>query len=94
MARPPAKISKDPGAADPADATLLKEYGFTDFESATYARDDGRKLTLKAARFADATGAYGAFTYYRAPVMQNQEIGDQGRFAESTRTFFSRKHSG
>src|SRR5690242_4040791 len=46
---PPPKISKDPGAADPTDAPLLKEYGFTDFEGASYTRDDGRKLTIKAA---------------------------------------------
>jgi hypothetical protein len=58
------KMSNDPAVADPANTALLKEYGFTDFESAVYAREDGRKLTLKAARFADATGSYGAFTYY------------------------------
>src|SRR6266404_5301031 len=70
--------SKDPGAADPANAALLKEYGFTDFEGATYIRDDGRKLTIKAARFADASGAYGSFTFYKIPQMQKEEIGDQG----------------
>src|SRR5690348_15894974 len=63
------KASKDPIAADSANAALLKEYGFTDFESATYTRDDGRKLNLKAARFGDASGAYGAFTYYKMPQM-------------------------
>ena len=70
--------SKDPAAADPVNAALLKEYGFSDFESATYARDDGRKLTLKAARFGDASGAYGAFTYYKMPQMLTEKIGDQG----------------
>ena len=70
--------SKDPGAADPPNAALLKEYGFTDFEGATYIRDDGRKLTIKAARFADASGAYGSFTFYKIPQMQKEEIGDQG----------------
>ncbi len=72
------KQSTDPAAADPTNASLLKEYGFTDFESATYTRDDGRTVAIKAARFADATGAYGAFTYYRAPEMLQQEIGSQG----------------
>jgi hypothetical protein len=71
------KTSQDPAVADPANATLLKEYGFTDFESATYSRDDGRKLTLKAARFADATGSYGAFTYYKLPQMLKETIPDQ-----------------
>jgi len=71
------RLSTDPAVADPANAALIKEYGFTDFASATYARDDGRKLALKAARFADASGAYGAFTYYKAPEMLVEKIGDQ-----------------
>ncbi len=82
------RASADPAAADPVNATLLKEYGFTDFESATYTRDDGRKLTLKAARFEDATGAYGAFTYYRVPDMQNQEIGTKGASLNQRVLFF------
>ena len=72
------KKSKDALAADPVNAALLKEYGFTDFESASYTRDDGRKLTIKAARFADASGAYGAFTYYKMPQMLTEKIGDLG----------------
>lgn len=72
------KASKDPVAADSANAALLKEYGFTDFESATYTRDDGRKLNLKAARFGDTSGAYGAFTYYKMPQMLKETIPDQG----------------
>ena len=74
----PARASADPAVADPVNAALLKEYGFTDFEAATYTRDDGRKLTLKAARFQDASGAYGAFTYYRMPDMQDEKIGTKG----------------
>ncbi len=85
---PPAKLSKDPGAADPTDADLLKEYGFTDFEGATYTRDDGRKLTIKAARFEDASGAYGAFTFYKTPEMLTQEIGDQGCALNNRVVFF------
>lgn len=69
--------SKDPGVADPVNAAVLKEYGFTDFESATYTRDDGRKVMLKAAKFQDASGAYGAFTYYKLPQMLVEKIGDQ-----------------
>lgn len=71
------RVSADPAAADPTNPAVLKEYGFTDFSSATYTRDDGRKLTLHAARFADASGAYGAFTYYKQPEMLNEKIGDQ-----------------
>jgi len=69
--------STDPAVADPANASLLKEYGFSDFASATYARDTGEKLTVRAARFQDASGAYGAFTFYKSPQMLNEKIGDQ-----------------
>jgi hypothetical protein len=72
-----ADTSGDPTVADPANAAVLKEYGFSDLESATYIRDNGRKLTLKAARFADTSGAYGAFTFYKTPPMLMEKIGDQ-----------------
>lgn len=71
------KTSKDPAAADPVNAPSLKEYGFLDFASGTYTRDDGRKLTIRAARFQDTSGAYGAFTFYKQPEMLNEKIGDQ-----------------
>jgi uncharacterized protein DUF6599 len=74
----PAETSKDPSVADSVNAGLLKEFGFTDFERAVYARDDGRKLTIKAARFQDATGAYGALAFYRTAEMETQDIGDRG----------------
>src|SRR5207245_6535622 len=83
-----APTSKDPATADPVNAALLKEYGFTDFDSATYTRDDGRKLTVKAVRFQDASGAYGAFTYYKMPQMQNEKIGDQGSSLNERVLFF------
>jgi hypothetical protein len=73
-----AQTSADPATADPVNAALLKEYGFTSFESAAYVRDDGRKVTVKAARFADTSGAYGAFSYYKVPPMLSETIGDQG----------------
>lgn len=73
-----AQASKDPAGADSVNAALLKEYGFTDFQSGKYVRDDGRKLILKAARFGDASGAYGAFTFYKLPQMLKETIPDQG----------------
>lgn len=73
-----AVMGKNPAAADPANAGILKEYGFTDFASATYKRDDGRTVKIRAARFADASGAFGAYTFYLQPEMQREEIGDQG----------------
>jgi uncharacterized protein DUF6599 len=72
------QTSKEPSQADSVNSALLKEYGFTDFAAATYTRDDGRKVRLKAARFADTSGAYGAFTFYKMPQMVSEKIGDQG----------------
>jgi hypothetical protein len=72
------QASTNPASADPVNAVVLKEYGFSDFETASYTRDDGRKLTLKAARFDDASGAYGAFTFYKTPEMLIEKIGDSG----------------
>ncbi|MFZ0286120.1 MAG: DUF6599 family protein, partial [Terriglobales bacterium] len=72
-----ARTSSDPAVADPANAAVLHEYGFNDFESATYVRVDGRKLAIRAARFADTSGAYGAFTFYKTPPMLVEKIGDQ-----------------
>jgi hypothetical protein len=83
------RISDDPAFADPANAAVLKEYGFTGFESATYTRDDGRKLALKAARFADASGAYGAYTFYKTPEMLSEQIGD-GAASMNERVLFYR----
>lgn len=67
--------SADAAAADPANAAVLKEYGFQRFERADYTREDGRKLAIKAAVFDDASGAYGAFTYYQTPIMLDEKIG-------------------
>lgn len=72
-----AKISTDAAAADAANAEILKEYGFTDVAIATYTRDDGRTLKIRAARFADASGAFGAYTLYLQPEMQPETIGDR-----------------
>ncbi|HXW90043.1 MAG TPA: DUF6599 family protein [Terriglobales bacterium] len=69
--------STDPAIADAVNTTVLQEYGFRDFQAATYTREDGRKLRLKAARFADASGAFGAFTFYKTPQMLVEKIGDQ-----------------
>jgi hypothetical protein len=74
----PVQTSKDPAQADSINSALLKEYGFTDFAAASYTRDDGRKVRVKAARFGDTSGAYGAFTFYKMPQMLTEKIGDQG----------------
>jgi hypothetical protein len=87
--QPPPQLSKEPGAADATNAAVLREYGFSDFEGGTYTRDDGRKLTIKAARFEDASGAYGAFSFYKSPEMLNEKIGDQG-YSLNNRVLFYR----
>jgi hypothetical protein len=71
------KAGSDPAAADGTEAPVLKEYGFANYESAAYTRN-GRQMQIKAARFSDASGAYGAFTYYVQPQMQSEKIGDMG----------------
>lgn len=70
--------STDPATADPTNAAVLKEYGFTDLASSTFTRDDGRTLKIRAARFTDASGAFGAYTFYLQPEMTKEQIGDQG----------------
>src|SRR5215469_12113519 len=76
ISKPP-QSATNPTVADPLNAAVLKEYGFTEVTTAVYRRDDGRQLTLKAARFEDASGAFGAYTFYRDAQMQPEEIGDQ-----------------
>jgi len=73
-----AEKSADPAVADPTNAAVLKEYRFTDLATSTYTRDDGRTLKIRAARFADASGAFGAYTFYLQPEMTKEQIGDQG----------------
>ncbi len=57
-------------------------------ETATYSRED-RKIQIKALRFHDASGAYGAFTFYLDPEMQTAKIPDQG-VANNSRILFYR----
>src|SRR6202166_22957 len=86
-----AQASKDVNAADPTNTALLREYGFSDFESATYKSDDGRTLKIRAARFGDASGAFGAYSFYLQPEMAREQIGDQGA-SLNQRVLFYRGH--
>lgn len=70
-----AETSTDPAKADPVYANLLKEYGFVDLAIAQYTKP-GRTMSVKLARFNDASGAYGAYAFYRAPEMAPENIGD------------------
>jgi len=69
----PKKVT-DPAQADPANAAALKEYDFTDASIADYKRS-GETLSLRALRFHDASGAFGAYSFYRQNGWPKEEIG-------------------
>lgn len=73
----PSKATTDPAQADPANAAALKEYGFNASVVASYKRE-GETLNLRALRFDDASGAYGAYSYYRQNGWPKVEIGNGG----------------
>jgi|tagenome__1003787_1003787.scaffolds.fasta_scaffold20665741_1 hypothetical protein len=70
------ETSTNPAKADSVYFDLLKEDGLAEVEIANYAKA-GRTLSIKAAKFNDASGAYSAYLFYRAPQMAAEEIGDQ-----------------
>ncbi len=82
-----AQAGTDPQQVDAAQAAVLKEDGFQDYETAAYTRED-RRLTLTALRFDDATGAYAAFTFYREPRMQSEDVGAMAASANELVIFF------
>ncbi|MGI9104536.1 MAG: DUF6599 family protein [Terriglobales bacterium] len=81
------RVSVNPAEADATNPDLLKEYGFKDYEAATYTKPD-RKLEIRAIRFNDASGAYGSFTFYKTPEMQTEKIGDQAASANERVLFY------
>jgi hypothetical protein len=64
----------DAAQADPANAAALNEYGFVTGMAANYKRE-GETLSLRALSFHDATGAYGAYSFYRQNGWPREEIG-------------------
>ena len=78
----------DPGQIDPANAAALKEYGFESGMMATYKRDD-ETLTLKALRFPDVSGSFGAYGFYRNAKWPREEIGS-GAASNGNRVVFWR----
>ena len=72
-AEAPKRLS-DPAQADPANPAALKEYDFTDAAVATYNRG-GEKLSVHALRFQDASGAFGAYSFYRQSGWPKEQIG-------------------
>jgi hypothetical protein len=69
---------------------VLTEDGLKEVETATYTNDD-RKLTVKAARFADASGALAAFSFYREPRMNAETIGTMAA-SDNDRVLFFRNN--
>ena len=72
-AEAPKKVT-DAAQVDPANAAALNEYDFTDGALGSYKRE-GETLSLRALRFHDASGAYGAYTFYRQNGWPKEEIG-------------------
>ncbi len=70
----PPNATTDPAQLDPANAAALKEYSLQDGATATYKRDD-ETLTIKALRFPDVSGSFGAYGFYRDPSWPKEEIG-------------------
>ncbi|MGA2249615.1 DUF6599 family protein [Terracidiphilus sp.] len=68
------KNVSDPAQIDSANAAALKEYGFESGMTATYKRDD-ETLAVKALRFPDVSGSFGAYGFYRDAKWPKEQIG-------------------
>ncbi len=82
----PSKTITDAAQADAANAAALKEYGFNAAIVANYKRE-GETLSLHALRFDDASGAYGAYSYYRQNGWPKEQIGT-GATSDNNRVIF------
>ncbi len=82
----PSTVLADASQADPANAAALKEYGYTTGLEASYKRE-GDTLKLHAQRFRDASGAYGAYTFYRQNGWPKELIGT-GAASDHNRVLF------
>jgi hypothetical protein len=82
----PIKIVTDAVQADPANAAALAEYTLTGAALATYKRE-GETLTVRALRFHDTSGAYGAYSYYRRDGWPKEQIGT-GATSDHNRVLF------
>ncbi len=80
------KSLPDPAQADPANAAALKEFDYTGGASVTYKRE-GETLTVRALRFQDASGAYGAYSFYRKNGWPKEDIG-AGATSDHNRVLF------
>ena len=74
VAAEPPKGFADASQADPANAAALKEFDCTGGASVTYKRE-GETLSVRTLRFQDASGAYGAYSFYRQNGWAKENIG-------------------
>ncbi len=84
----PPRPLPDAAQADSANAAALKEYGFQNGLLATYKRDN-ETLAVRALRFGDLSGAYGAYTFYRGGGWPKEDIGS-GAASNHDRVLFWR----
>jgi hypothetical protein len=82
----PSKVETDAAQVDAASAAALKEYGFNAALLANYKRGSDT-LSMRALRFDDASGAYGAYTYYRQNGWPKEDIGT-GAASDHNRILF------
>lgn len=86
VADAPPQTLMDPAQADSANAAALKEYDFAFGVQASYKRD-GETLSIRALRFTDTSGAYGAYTFYRKNGWPKEDIGT-GATSDHNRVLF------
>jgi hypothetical protein len=79
-------VLADAAQADAANVAALKEYGYQTGLVASYKRE-GDTLTLRALSFDDASGAYGAYTFYRQDGWPKESIGT-GAASNKSRVLF------
>jgi hypothetical protein len=84
----PPKTVNDAATLDARNAAALKEYGFNYAAVASYKRE-GETLAVRALRFGDESGAYGAYSYYRQNGWPKESIGS-GAASDNNRVLFWR----
>ncbi len=82
------KTVSDPQNADKDNVPALKEYGFQSAVLAAY-KKDGETLTVRAMRFGDLSGAFGAYSFYRGSGWPKEDIGT-GAASDHNRVLFWR----
>jgi len=73
----PTKTFNDPAQADPANVAALEEYDFTEGALANYKRGS-ETLSVRAMRFQDVSGSYGAYSFYRQNNWPKVDVGTGG----------------